>query len=115
MPELAKVTKAQLLALPRVGMMEQLNGVKCFNLILIPTRKKHDSGYRIIEIAMVNNDGEPFALHCEHIDAIVFYSKMSSDCINCGLMRFWSDTSRLVRVRGASTVYIEAVEGKDSK
>lgn len=112
MSDLAKVTRKQLLALPRATMQEQIRGVECRSVILIPTEEIHDSGYRIIEIAMVNMESEPFALHCEHIDAISFRSPMASDCIECGLMRFWCDVSHVITVSGSSSV---AIEGKEEK
>jgi hypothetical protein len=102
------MTRKQFEALPHRGWKEDKG--KFSSLIILPSRRLHDSGYRCLEFILVNDKGEPIckAGGCAdviHIDGIGGYGKgwssvpvsippkgWSMDCLKkSGLMRIFLD------------------------
>lgn len=68
--------------------------IKFDDLVIIPTARKHDSGYRCMEYCAVKN-GKPIGIFggssdVMHLDGIGGYRKpWKIDCLPCGYLHLW--------------------------
>ena len=59
-----------------------------------PTRKLHDSGFRILEV-FVDEDDKPLSKMCDVIDLSVNGTKVRIDVDRSGYIRIWSDGNKI--------------------
>lgn len=66
------------------------------SLVVIPTRRKHDSGFMCMEFVAVKNNGEPICRlgggsDVVHIGGLInAISGWSMDCLPCGYLRLFN-------------------------
>ena len=106
----------------------------CDSIIILPTRKKHDSGYLCIDFVAVNDD-EPMCLLSGYSDilrldgkegygykwaeknqgippVLVPPSGWSIDCLPNGLLRVWPSSRKIICMPALSSFEIYALEEK---
>jgi len=93
-----KWSRKEFEALPELDKWDEVNGyygeIDCF--VLIPTRKYHDSGFRIMDIVIVK-DEKPIGRYADTSDSfqLVYREnppyKWCMDCLSqSGLIRLWA-------------------------
>lgn len=60
-----------------------------------PTRKLHDSGFRILKVFVDNEDDKPLSKMCDVIDLSVNGTKVRIDVDRSGYIRIWSDGNKI--------------------
>lgn len=113
MNDLNAMTRKQFEALPeREAWDEETPDVRC--IVVLPTRRLHDSGYRALDFVLVSPDKMVRIGGCSdviHVDGIGGYgprdekrrllpnlvppSGWSVDCLKCGLLRFFCNSGRI--------------------
>lgn len=94
------MTRKQLLeVIPRENWYDE---IICHSLVIIPTRRKHDSGYRKMDFVAINSNQEPICRLSGYSDVLdimesedfkhnTFTRAMCIDCLpKSGLLRLWS-------------------------
>lgn len=83
------MTKKELLAIPKRKWDEILNGVD--GVYVIPSRRKHDSGYACMDFVAEFSDGRPMVGFGGYCDDISFIGdKFRMDCIYpSGIIHIW--------------------------
>lgn len=106
-----KSKKSDFYSLPRIDWNADMNGKQFDSIIILPERRKHDSGYRCMSFVGCI-DGEPVAIMSGvsdviHFDGIGGYGKdliirvhgapklrtvtaWSIDCLPCGCLHIWA-------------------------
>lgn len=60
-----------------------------------PTKKLHDSGFRILKVFVDNEDDKPLSKMCDVIDLSVNGTKVRIDVDRSGYIRIWSDGNKI--------------------
>lgn len=60
-----------------------------------PTRKLHDSGFRILKVFVDDEDDKPLSQMCDVIDLSVNGTKVRIDVDRSGYIRIWSDGHKI--------------------
>lgn len=129
-----KMTRKDFNALPRLSWDAT---PECRALVILPSRRMHDSGYRMMGFALINEKGEAFAQvgggsDVIHIDGIggrgpfenwppkgvphrIPPSGWSIDCLPVsGLLRMWPSSMRLRTGASLSSFEIFALPKEDT-
>lgn len=72
-----------------------------------PTRKLHDSGFRILKVFVDNEDDKPLSAICDVIDLSINGTKVRIDVDRSGYIRIWSDGNKITTEENQySTVFV---------
>lgn len=112
-------TRKEFEALPKIKISEYDYTTKIDAFVIIPTRKKHDSGFRIMDIVIVI-DHKPIGRFTDMTDSIQLgnYLKDSNvlwamDCLpTSGLIRFWAKYEDCFIISPYSTFEIQSENQK---
>ena len=86
----------------------------CSSIVGVPTRKIHESGFRIINIVPCTKDG-PLGIIRRNIDSIEFkddkhIANWEMDVLPVsGLVRMWPNANMAINNEGTSTLHIRIV------
>lgn len=73
-----------------------------------PTRKLHDSGFRILKVFVDNEDDKPLSTICDVIDLSINGTKVRIDVDRSGYIRIWSDGNKIKTEENQySTVFVQ--------
>lgn len=112
MGNLLKVTKAELLALPKFN--EGINAELIFdNIIILPTRRKHSSGHRVMHFVACINGVPTFRL-CGASDTLsidIEDSYINTFCLPCGVILMDAPENKRFRHTGfvTETLFIKVI------
>jgi len=121
-----KLKKEDLLKLPLKPFIE----IKTYDcLLIVPTRRKHDSGWRLMAIVGCDQTGPiEIAGYCDDINLILpksnkvynkfsteYYNAVHYDMILSNCIRFWSNGYKFVIGCGCSTTDVKLIKRENDE
>lgn len=80
-----------------------------------PTRKLHESGFRILKVFVDGEDDKPLSKMCDVIELSVNGTKVKIDVDRSGYIRIWSDGNKIKTEENQySTVSVQMEKNYDN-